>query len=226
MQSERIRRLEDDVVVKLFGDKAVLADPDQAFDKFISSSPSAQKLGVGILGAREGGPELLAYMRRRYLDSVLDDATGGAVAANQSTLNPKSLFEGLTDARIQKSPLFTSEQKKWMASAGADIRVILNSLPDPARVGTDLTPADLTANVIGMNPVFVSRLVARVVTGVGLENVLFTQQGRTALNTIRNLENASDASRNAAMAYLIGLVAREKQEGSESEAEASPNPLQ
>lgn len=219
--SDQVRRLEDDTLTGLFGDKGVLADPDSAFDKFLKATPTAQRLGADILSARN--PEALGYLRQRYLDKVLDDATGGATQATKSTLDPKKLFDGLTSENLRKSPLFTADQKRWAAASAADLKVILNSLPDTARIGTDITPADLSINALSANPAFLSRLFARALTGLQFENVLFTPAGHSAVTTMRNLSTASDQAKVATATYLMSLVAATER-GAPTPAAESQNP--
>jgi hypothetical protein len=211
VRSDEIRRIEDDTVTQLFGDKGVLADPEAAFDKLIKANPEAQALGARILAHRD--PAVLAHIRKRFLDNVLDSATSGAKSGMQSTLNPQALYEGLTGDKIMKSPLFNSQEKKWIAGTAADLRIILNSFPDVTKPGTDLPPADLAINIVARSPEFLTRYLTRVATGLGLEDLMFTPQGRQAVNTVRTFRTASGAAKEQAAAYLIGLVAREGEPG-------------
>jgi hypothetical protein len=206
---DRRRMLTDGVLNDLFGDKG-LADPDTAFQKFIKASPESQRTAVALLNHR--GPEHLQYFRKLHLDSILDDATRGVKAASESPLDVPTLLGKLNGSEIQDSPLYTAAEKKLLKANAADLRIILNHLPDPTKVGTDITPADTLINIVSRSPEFVARFVARAVTGLNAEKLMFTQEGRKALSTLRNLRGARAVEFDRSMAYLSYLIADEQQE--------------
>lgn len=216
-RSDQRRRLADDALTTLFGDKSVLADPEAAFDRFINLNPEAQRMGVALLSSRS--PAQLGYMRKRYLDRVLDQATRDPKPGMVSTLDAEKLVEGLTSKQMTESPLFTAAERGWAAAAAKDLRVILNSLPDTTKVGKDITLEDFSINVISRSPEFMTRFAVRAASGLGLEDLLFSQRGRNALSTVSNLRTAPQTARERAAAYFIGLLAREDQQQPEEEVE-------
>lgn len=215
-RSDQRRRLADDALTTLFGDKSVLADPEAAFDRFINLNPEAQRMGVALLTSR--APAQLQFMRKRYLDRVLDQATADPKPGMVSTLDAEKLVEGLTGKQMTESPLFTAKERAWAAAAAKDLRVILNSLPDTTKVGKDITLEDLSINVISRSPEFMTRFAVRAASGLGMEDLLFSKRGREALSTVANLRTTPMAQRERAAAYLTGLLARE----SEAEPEEQP----
>jgi hypothetical protein len=164
-----------------------------------------------------GAQAHLQYFRKLHLDSILDDATRGAKTASESPLDVPTLLTSLNGEAIQDSPLYTAAEKKLLKANAADLRIILNHLPDPTKVGTDITPADTLINIVSRSPEFVARFVARAVTGLNAEKLMFTQEGRKALSTLRNLRGARAVEFDRSMAYLSYLIADEQQEPEASE---------
>lgn len=218
--SDRQRLMKASVLTKLFGDKFEAgADPEAAFDSFIHSNEEAQQLGVRLLNETSAGQAQLHYMRKRYLDSVLDYSTKDLKSGMVSKLDIEKLYSGLTSDKMLKNPLFSTKEKAWAAAAAKDLRVIANSLPDTTKVGKDITLEDLSINVISRSPEFMTRFVVRAASGLGMEDLLFSQRGRATLSTVANLREAKSVARERAAAYLIGLLAREDQPESKPSTE-------
>lgn len=220
MNSDRRRELADNALTRLFGDKSVLADPEKAFDQFINLNPEAQRMGVALLQTR--APAQLAYMRKRYLDRVLDAATSDPKPGMVSKLDAEKLAEGLAGKQMTENPLFTAKERGWASAAAKDLRVILNSLPDTTKVGKDITLEDLSINVISRSPEFMTRFAVRAASGLGLEDLLFSPRGRQALSTVANLRGAPQVAKDRAAAYFIGLLAREDQTQQQADQQQQP----
>jgi len=199
--SDNIRRLEEDQLTKLFGySPAAEADPQRAFESFSRANPAAQQTGVDILSNRN--PALLAYFKRASLQKIRDEAVNPARPASASQLDTGRLATLIADPNIMRSPLWTETEKKWLAGMSANLRRIRNFEPIPNAAGAPVGGHEIAATVVGMHEVFLARTFFRLVNSYGLESVLYSQEGRTALKTFANVDTATQAAiRDAGAAF-------------------------
>lgn len=199
-RSEGLRVMKADATNRLFGSTKALADPTAKLDAFLGLNPDAQRQGVTFL--QEQNPALLDELRRRYLQNLVKGSVDPSKPSMQSVLDPQILAKRLANPKVLESPIFTAEQKKFLRSSAADLRVVLGSVQDALEPGTKPNLTDLTATLSGMHRVFVSRFIARAYTSAGLEDLLFSTEGRAALGTLANLRTSSNAAKQNAIAYL------------------------
>ena len=84
----------------------------------------------------------------------------------------------------------------------ANLRRIRNFEPIPNAAGAPVGGHEIAATVVGMHEVFLARTFFRLVNSYGLESVLYSQEGRTALKTFANVDTATQAAiRDAGAAF-------------------------
>ena len=203
-QSDALRKLQDDTMNKLFGDKETLANSAAAVDKFLALDPSAQRYGVQLL--RERAPQVLYGMQSRMIENAINAAMDAAKPAMSGQFDPIAFSNSLYGNGAVRSGVMTSDTLKQIESAKGYITGILNNKNSITRPGTQVWPEDIAINIISQSPEFMARAVTRVMTGLNAEKLFVTPEGINAMRIVSNLRNVPKESAVAAATYLGTLM--------------------
>lgn len=203
-QSDALRKLQDDTMTRLFGDKSVMANPAAATDAFLKLDPAAQRYGIRIL--QERAPQVLYGMQSRAIETAINAALDSPKAAMAGQFDPKAFSDALYGNGFVRSGILTSDTLKQVEDAKGYLTGILNNKNAIVRPGTQVWPEDVAINVISRSPEFMARAVTRVMTGLNAEKLFVTPEGIHAMRVVSDLRNVPKESAVAAATYLGALM--------------------
>lgn len=207
LRMQRVERLEDDSITRLFGDRKAFTDPRATLDKFYSLAPEDQRYAVNILEAR--APGVLQAMRGDRIRTALD-AAQKLGPATESTFDMGAFKSELFDGRkgVATSALWDDATRTRMLEGGARMQILMNNMSKQG--GSTVWPEEIAINVISRNPAFLSRIATRMAYGTHGDRLLGTPEGLAALRTFTNVGRPKAQSAAQAAAWVLDDINNEE----------------
>jgi hypothetical protein len=210
--SQRLQRLEDDAINKLFGSEEAFASPSATLEKFYRLAPDDQRYAMDILSRR--APRVVDAMQSHRLSTALTAALEGGGPAQASRFNMDKFQRELFGGRdgLKDSPLWDAATRARLLEGAAHLRTIQNSFGTIPSGGSQVWPEELAINLVSRTPAFMARLATRAAYGRYGDQVLGTPEGLAALRTVTNVSRANPQAAAQAASWLLNLVNREEEE--------------
>lgn len=221
-RSDRLRRLDNDSVNKIFGDAESLTTPQAALNRFYALNPRDQDYAVELLSTTS--PDVLQAMRSHKLREAIDASTIRDAAAQSSKFDPSKFLQEINAGvnERNKSKLFGPGMQKQLDEGASHLAVILNA--PGSKGGTTIWPEEVAINLVSRSPEFVARAVTRMVYGTQGDKLLFTPQGLSALRTLSNTGNKSAQQTTQALAWVMSSIEDEERKNKQQDQQQQQNP--
>jgi hypothetical protein len=183
---EMQRMMSNTTTAQWFGGR-IADDPDKALQRLAGMSPSQQVRLVNVLNSTD--PEALADFRAVLVNRAvraMRNAPGRE--AGRGTIDPDRFRQFMTDevGEVLGGRLFTPAQTAQLNRAMDTIRVLANGPEGVVSVSRATSLESGAMAFISWSRAFLTRVAVRAV-GLGkVEDLLFSEEGLKALETVRN----------------------------------------